>query len=231
MVLRASRGIRDTECSHCRGLRPCRAAHTDTDSQAGRAPHIAGCARHHGHTYVWTATPARVRERACTRTRFFEDLVEFVKKEFLPRGAFRRCCCWFDGSITRPHVWGTSSPPGTVLGGRPGGGGPNPGVGRGDSAGAPRGAAGGAVRESSSAKLRGAGSCSDIFQEHRKQPRFTNYSEGKHAAITAKLHYDVTGWLARALSLWLRFQPGRAVTQAGRPARPWPGSAPRPHSP
>ena len=49
------------------------------------------------------------------------------------------------------------------------------------------GGADGPIGESLSEKLRGAGSSSDIFQEHRKQPHFTNYSEGKHAAITAKL--------------------------------------------
>uniref|UniRef100_A0A5F9CJM6 Fibroblast growth factor 18 n=1 Tax=Oryctolagus cuniculus TaxID=9986 RepID=A0A5F9CJM6_RABIT len=70
------------------------------------------------------------------------------------------------------------------------------------------GVAGGSVGESLSERIWGAGSGSDIFQEHRKQPHCTNYSEGKHAAITAKLHGDRTGWRAWALSLWLRFQPG-----------------------
>lgn len=61
---------------------------------------------------VITDTPmcAELHTPTRTHTRFFEDLVEFLKKEIPSLPAFF-LCGWVEGSITHPHLLGTYTCP------------------------------------------------------------------------------------------------------------------------
>lgn len=159
-------------------------------------------------------TRAHTRARAHTHTHFFEDLVEFVKKEFLPCGPLCHCC-WFDGSITPPHLWGASSLPSTVLGGRPGGRSPNPGIGRTEA----RGAGEASVHPGCLAGLCGR-ACQESYGELALVQTSSRNTENNHIlliiakenTLRSQLNYITTspaGWLGLYLS-------GSGFSQVGR---------------